>query len=114
MKLKRIALGFLVFSLLACNFVTQMVLPPTATQTPTATATATASPTLTSIPLVPAFIPPECATVPLATLPVDQAVQATPEFQVTELSKDEQLTILRERFKSHVATLLSMRRMLAM
>jgi carboxyl-terminal processing protease len=94
MKIKRTIFGFLILSLLACNFVTQMVFPPTAT--PTATVTATASPTLTPTPLVPAYIPPECATVPLATTSPDLAVQATPEFQVTEISKDEQLNILRD------------------
>ncbi|RPI91212.1 MAG: hypothetical protein EHM40_16380 [Chloroflexi bacterium] len=94
MKIKRILFGFLVLSLLACNFVTQMVLPPTAT--PTATATVTASPTSTPTPLVPAFIPPECAAAPLATVPPDLLLQATPEFEVTEISKDEQLDIFDE------------------
>jgi len=98
MKVKRIAFGILTFSLLACNFVTQMVFPPTATPTPTAsqTATATASPTLTPVPLVPAFIPPECSTLPLATLAPEQAVQATPDLAADEIRQDEQLRILRE------------------
>ncbi|HLO14389.1 MAG TPA: hypothetical protein VK206_06150, partial [Anaerolineales bacterium] len=94
MKIKRIVFVFLVLSLLACNFVTQMVFPPTAT--PTATATLTASPTLTATPLVPAFIPPECASVPLATLAPDAEVGATPEFTVAEISRDEQLRILKD------------------
>jgi len=94
MKIKRIVFGFLILSLLACNFVTQMVLPPTAT--PTATATLTPSPTPTATPLKPAFIPPECATVPLATVPPDVAVQTAPEFAVTEISQKEQLNILSE------------------
>ncbi len=94
MKLKRISFGILALSLLACNFVTQMVYPPTAT--PTATATATASPTPTPVPLVPAFIPPECTTIPVATIPPEQAIQATPEFQITEIPQDEQLSIFRE------------------
>jgi C-terminal peptidase prc len=94
MTLKRIGFVFLILSMLACNFVTQMVFPPT--PTPTATATATASLTPTPTPLVPAFIPPECATVPLATIPPDQAVQATPEFEVTEIPQGEQLSILSE------------------
>ena len=47
MKIKRIVFGPLVLSLLACNFVSQMVFPPTATPTATVTATATASPTPT-------------------------------------------------------------------
>jgi carboxyl-terminal processing protease len=94
MKIKRIVFGLLILSLLACNFVTQMVYPSTAT--PTATATVTASSTPTSTPLVPAFIPPECATAPLATVPPDVLAQATPEFQVTEIPQGEQLSILRE------------------
>ena len=94
MKIKRIAFGFLVLSLLACNFVTRMVFPPTVT--PTATATATASPTPTPTPLVPAFIPPECASASVATVSPDVLLQATPEFKVTEISKDEQLKILSE------------------
>ena len=96
MKLKRIIFGCLVLSLLACNFVTQMVFPPTATPTASLTPTATVTLTPTPTPLIPAFIPPECATVPLATVPPDVALQATPEFQVTEISKDEQLRILEE------------------
>jgi carboxyl-terminal processing protease len=94
MTFKRIIFGFLVLPLLACNFVTQMVFPPTAT--PTATATATASPTPTPTPLVPAFIPPECAAVPLATVSPELAIQATPEFEVEEISKDQQLSILNQ------------------
>jgi carboxyl-terminal processing protease len=96
MKIKRIAFGLLMLSLLACNFVTQMVFPPTATPIPPATLTVTAFPTVTATPLVPAYIPPECATVPLATIAPDQALQATPEVEVTEISKDEQLRILNE------------------
>ncbi|HSL28355.1 MAG TPA: S41 family peptidase [Anaerolineales bacterium] len=100
MKIKRIVLGCLVLSLLACNFVTQMVVPPTATPTltPTATATTTPSPTFTPTPtpLVPAFIPPECAAVPLATLSPEQALQSTPEVEITEISMDQQLRILSE------------------
>lgn len=94
MKIKRIAFGFLVLSLLACNFVTEMVFPPTVT--PTATATATASPTPTPTPLVPVFMPPECAATPPATVPPDVLLQATPEFQATEISKEQQLETLKE------------------
>src|SRR5688572_18259367 len=96
MKSKRIASVFLASTLLACNYVTQMVFPPTAT--PTATATVTASPTGTATltPLVPAYIPSECATVPLATIPPELAMQATPDVQITEISQDEQRTILSE------------------
>jgi len=96
MKLKRILFGCLILSLLACNFVTQMVFPPTATPTASLTPTATITFTPTPTPLVPAFIPPECATVPLATMSPDTALQATPDFQVTEISKNEQLRIVEE------------------
>lgn len=96
MKIKRILFGFSVLSLLACNFVTQMVFPPTVTPTPTATATATITPTPTATPLVPAFIPPECAAAVPATVPPDILLQATPEFQPEELSKSEQLEIFGE------------------
>jgi len=96
MKIKRIAFGFLVLSLLACNFVTQMVVPPTATPSATATATASLTPTLTPTPLVPAFIPQECAAVPFATVPPELALQSTPEFEITEVSQNEQLIILSE------------------
>jgi carboxyl-terminal processing protease len=97
MKLKRIVFGFLIFSLLACNFVTQMVFPPTVTPTATQTATLTPSSTPTPTPLVPAFIPPDCASTPLATIPPDVSAQATAEeVQVTEISKREQLSILKD------------------
>ena len=97
MILKRIVFGLLILSMLACNFVTQMVFPPTATPSPTATATQTATATPTPTPeLQPAYIPPECTTVPVATTPPDLAAQATPEFQIEEISRDEQLDILRE------------------
>ncbi len=100
MNIKRITFGFLVLSLLACNVVTQAILPPTATPTATATATVTATGTATTTPttaptvFAPAFIPPECATSPLATVPADQLVQATPAYSATEISKTEQLKVL--------------------
>ena len=94
MKIKRILLGFLILSTLACNFVTQMVYPPTATPAPTATLVPSLTPT--PEPLRPAYIPPECATVPLATIPPDLALQATPDIDVKEVSQDEQLSILQE------------------
>src|SRR5512134_210544 len=99
MIIKRILFGLLILSTLACNFVTQMVYPPTATPSPTATSTATATPSPTATPtpeLQPAYIPPECATVPLATVPADLALQATPEAETVEISQGEQLRILRE------------------
>src|SRR5688572_9362595 len=99
MIVKRIVFGLLILPLLACNFVTQMVFPPTVTPIPTATATQTATvmPSLTPTPtLQPAYIPPECATVPIATIPPDLAVQATPDIQIDEITQTEQLNILSE------------------
>jgi carboxyl-terminal processing protease len=96
MKLKRIAFGCLILSLLACNFVTQAIFPPTVTPIATQTATFTATSTSTATALVPAFIPPECGTKPPATTPPDVLAQATPDFQVTEISQGEQLSILRQ------------------
>jgi carboxyl-terminal processing protease len=97
MKLKRIVFGLLILSMLSCNFVTQMVFPPTATPPPTATSTATATPSFTPTPeLQPAYIPPECAAVPLATLPPNLAVQATPAGELTEVAQDEQLRIFKD------------------
>jgi carboxyl-terminal processing protease len=98
MQIKRIAFGLLILSLLACNFVTQMVYPPTPTPTATHTATATITPTFTPTPepLRPAYIPPECATIPLATNAPDQAIRATPEVDLAEVSSSQQLKILEE------------------
>lgn len=94
---KKFVFGFLVLSLLSCNYVTQLIVPPTATPLPTATATVTitASPTATPVPLVPAFIPPECASAPIATLVPDSIAQPTLEPN-TEISKMAQLRIVSE------------------
>ncbi|MCI0549819.1 MAG: S41 family peptidase [Anaerolineae bacterium] len=99
MKIKRIVFGFLILSLLACNYVTQMILPPTPTPTPTLTPTA--SPTPTPTPLVPAFIPPECASTPLATIPPETAfAQPTLESEVNaDISQGDQLKVLEELAK---------------
>lgn len=96
MRIKRIGFGLLIASMLACNFVTQRVFPPTATPIPTATQTATLVPTPTPEPLRPAYIPPECAAVPLATLPPDQAIRVTPDVEVAEISQAQQLSIVGE------------------
>src|SRR3989304_4817536 len=96
MIIKRLTFGFLILSLLACNYATQMVFPPTATPPPTSTPTATASPTPTPEPLKPAFIPPECATVPLATIAPETASQPAPEFETVDITQGEQMRILRE------------------
>ena len=94
MKIKRLAFGILILSLLACNYVTQMIFPPTATALPTSTPTA--SPTSTPEPLVPAFIPPECTTTPLATISPQTSLQTAPAFETVEISQGEQMRILRE------------------
>ncbi len=100
MNIKRkIAFGFLILTMLSCNYVTSMILPPTATPLPTATATATITltPTSTKISLAPAFIPPQCEGTPLATVSPDLAAQATPEKENNvEISKVEQLSILKD------------------
>ena len=99
MTLKKIAFGFLLLSLLACSTVTNMIVPPTATPTSTATVTLTASPTatLTPTPLVPAYIPPECANKPLATLPAEASIAPTEELPANEqVAKEEQMDILEE------------------
>ncbi len=99
MKTKRILFGLLVLSLLSCNFVTQMVAPPTATPTPTITSTATVtpSPTPTATPLVPAYVPPQCNTsAPLPTISPDTAIHPTPKFETKEISKRLQLQIIDE------------------
>jgi carboxyl-terminal processing protease len=69
MTTKRIAFGFLALSLLACNFVTRLVNPATPTPLPTNTALASLDPTVA--PLVPAYIPPECTSAPIATIAPD-------------------------------------------
>jgi carboxyl-terminal processing protease len=93
MKIKRILFGFLILSLLACNYVTQMIYPPTATPLPTLTASV--PPTLTPTPLVPAYIPPECASTPLATISPELVLtQPTLESGTNpNVSQSEQLQI---------------------
>ena len=100
MKIKRIAFGFLISALMACNFVTQMIAPPTATPLPTATytSTATATPTQTPTPLVPAFIPPQCANSALATVAPDIAL-AQPTIEAgtnPNISQGTQTKVFRE------------------
>lgn len=97
MRTKRIIFGLLILPVLACNFVTQMVYPPTATPSPTVTVAPTATPFPTRTPaLQPAYIPPECTTAPLATIPPDLAVQATLDVPIEEVSQTEQLRIFQE------------------
>ncbi|HEU0297508.1 MAG TPA: S41 family peptidase [Anaerolineales bacterium] len=100
MRTKRIIFGFLILALMACNFVTQLIAPPTATPQPTATLTAspTLMPTFTATPLVPAYVPPHCANQPLATVAPHVALaQPTPEVHSNPgVSKTEQLQIFRD------------------
>ena len=98
MKTKRIAFGFLILSLLACNFVTQLVSPPTATPLPTATFTPTLTSTPTLTPLAPAYVPPQCANTAFATVSPETALAQPTQESVTNphISKGLQLRILRE------------------
>jgi len=96
MKTKQILFGLLVLSLLSCNYVTQMIVPPTATPIPTLTQTSTPSLTPTATQLVPAYIPPQCEAQPIATLSPDIIIHPTPEFETKEISKRSQLQILDE------------------
>lgn len=93
---KKFLFGFLILTMLSCNYVAQMIVPPTPTPLPTATATATSTstPTPTATPLVPAYIPPQCVSAPIATVPPDTYIQPTLEPNV-EISQSEQLNILR-------------------
>jgi len=100
MKTKRVIFGFLILTLMACNFVTQLIVPPTATPLPTATATQTPTPTSTSTPtpLVPAYIPPQCTNTALATVAPDVVLaQPTLESQTNpQVSKSKQLRVFRD------------------
>jgi len=85
MKIKRFSYIFLIATMLACNFVTSGLTPPTATPPP---------PTLTATlePLAPAYIPSSCENIALATIsPSTALVQPTPELQANpEISQDLQ------------------------
>jgi hypothetical protein len=97
MMKKKMVLGFLILTLLSCNYVTQMIVPPTATPLPTTTPipTETVLPSPTAVQLQPAFIPDECASTPLATVEPGVQAQATPELGANpDVSKNEQLRIL--------------------
>lgn len=97
MKRRKMMLGFLILTLLSCNYVTQMIVPPTATALPTETASATLTSTPTVVPMIPAYVPPQCATVPIATVAPAVATQATPELPTNpEISKREQLRIIKD------------------
>lgn len=96
MTIKRIPFLLLVASMLACNFVTRMVVPATSTPAPTATfvPSATATPDL----LTPAYIPPNCQGSAIATVPAATALAIpTPIVQANpEISTEEQLTVLED------------------
>jgi carboxyl-terminal processing protease len=95
MKTKRIFLGMLILSMLSCNYLNQMINPATPTPLPTLTPTLTLTPT--PEPLKPAYIPPECSAVPLATALPNNAIAATPETELNvEISKTEQLEVFHE------------------
>ena len=100
MKIKRITFGFLILALMACNYVTQLIAPPTPTPPPTATVTPspTPSPTPSATPLVPAYVPPQCSNQPLATLAPDVAMaQPTLEAEANPtISQREQLQVFRD------------------
>jgi carboxyl-terminal processing protease len=101
MKTKRIAFGFLILSLMACNFVTELIAPPTATPLPTATFTPTATATLSPTPLVPAYIPPQCASAAIATVAPDVALaQPTLDAKTNpHISEGEQMQVFRDMTK---------------
>jgi len=101
MNTKRVAFGFLILSLMACNFVTQMIAPSTATPIPTATFTPTSTATPTATPLVPAYIPPQCASSAIATVAPDIALaQPTLNAQTNSpISQGEQMRIFKAMTK---------------
>lgn len=84
MKIKRFSYTLLIAAMLACNFVTDRLAPPTAT--PAATFTATLEP------LTPAHIPPSCQNIDIATIPPATALaQPTSELQANpEISQELQ------------------------
>jgi C-terminal peptidase prc len=93
---KRILFGFLILTLMACNFASNLLLPATPTPIPSPTATFTPSPTATPsptpTPLQPVYIPPECEGKALATV----APEVLPTSQVelnTILSTREKIEI---------------------
>jgi carboxyl-terminal processing protease len=98
MNTKRVAFGFLILSLMACNFVTQMITPPTATPIPTATFIPTSTTIPTATPLTPAYVPPQCTTAPIATVAPDIALaQPTLNAQTNSpISQGEQMRIFRD------------------
>jgi carboxyl-terminal processing protease len=68
MRSKRVGLAVLLISSLACNFVTRLFIPAAPSPTPAPTLTPTPTP------LTPAYIPPACASTPLATQSAAEAL----------------------------------------
>lgn len=98
MNPKRFTHILIIFSMLACNYINDLVAPPTGTPLPVPTATVV--PTSTPGPLTPAYIPPNCQNIPLATVPPATALaQPTPSILTNpEIIKD----IQREVFNNMV------------
>lgn len=87
MKIKKVLAISVLLCSLACNFVTNAFSGPTPTPM--------ASPTPASTSLAPAYIPPQCQNVPVATIPATTALaQPTPFLQTNpEISVDLQKDI---------------------
>ena len=100
MKIRRIAFGVLLAALMACNFATRMIFPPTLTPTLTVTASPTPSitPSPTVTPLVPAYVPPQCEGQSFPTASPDEVLsRPTPEYpQNNNISKRVQLRVFND------------------
>ena len=95
MNSKKIVGGMLVLTLLSCNYLNQMINPPTPTPLPTLTPTLTLTPT--PEPLKPAFIPPECDSVPLATAIPGEVLENAPQLEPNpKISTADQLAVFDE------------------
>ncbi|NWG08165.1 MAG: PDZ domain-containing protein [Chloroflexi bacterium] len=95
MKSRRIVLAVLVAWMLSCQTINRMIATPTPLPTFTPIPTFTFTPT--PEPLKPAYIPPECAAVPLATAIPNAQAESTPEVEPNpELSTTEQLDVFNE------------------
>lgn len=95
MRSRRIVLAVLVLWMLSCQTINRVIATPTPLPTFTPIPTFTFTPT--PEPLKPAFIPPECADVPLATaIPAPVAAPTMESEPNPELSKEEQLDIFDE------------------
>jgi carboxyl-terminal processing protease len=94
MKLKRFTYVLIIASMLACNFVTSMLVSPTATPAPTVTQSLTATPTV----LAAAYIPSICQNVPLATIsPATALARPTSAIPVNpEIPQTHQLDIFKK------------------